>query len=213
MSTSPAVRLPGSRSWHQRRGQRAAGIIAAAIGSMLTAETSPESPDELQVLQDEEDKAEEGEELHEDRQTAGRQAAAGEDPGSSSGLARRISNRTKPARTRCRRPGRPAVLADSHPWLGASMIEYTSTTMPSTASTAPLTSSGGRAGQPTRATKRRVPARRRRPAPRAARTPTATTRPPGPVPQVSSPSTADPPATAAQTLTARVALLAWRRSR
>ena len=124
--------------------------------------------------------------------------------GSSSGLRRRISNRTKPARTTMPPPRPARVRADSHPWLGASMIEYTSTTMPITASTAPLTSRRGACGSADSGTKRRVPARA---------TAASTTFSPNTdghdqtsrtSPEVSSPSTADPPATAAQTLTARV---------
>ena len=102
-------------------------------------------------------------------------------------------------------PPRPArVRADSHPWLGASMIEYTSATMPVTASTAPLRSRRGACGSAVSGTNRRVPARA------AAASTTFSPNTDGhdqtsrTSPEVSSPSTADPPATAAQTLTARV---------
>jgi hypothetical protein len=84
------------------------------------------------------------------------------------------------------------------------MMEYTSATMPITASTAPLTSRRGAWGSADSGTKRMVPtmamAARATLSPNTDRHDHSSRR----APAASSPSTAPPPATAAQMLTARV---------
>src|ERR1039457_22763 len=206
MSVSPAaetVRVPSRVI--SAGASREVGSMVADMGSMLSAEISPESPRMncryCKAMKMNPNRAKNCMKI--DRLPAARPRWA-KTRGSSIGLRRLRSHRTKPARTATPAASPASVRTDSHPWLGASMMEYTSATMPITASTAPLTSRRGALGAADSGTKRMVATRAA-----VARTTFSpntdghdhTSRR---IPEASSPSTAAPPATAAQTLTARV---------
>jgi hypothetical protein len=103
---------------------RAEGIRAAAMGSMLSAESSPESPRMscryCRTIKMKPNMAKNCTKI--DRLPAAR-ARRAKTRGSSIGARRRSSKATKPARM-TRPAARPAsVRADVQPWPGASMIE------------------------------------------------------------------------------------------
>ncbi len=160
MSTSPAVQTARAPSRATSLGaSRAEGSRAADRGSMLAAETRPESPRmSCRYCSTMKMKPNMPKNCTKIDRLPAVSARCRKTRGSSRGAGRRRSHHTKPARTATPAARPASVRADVHPWSGASMMEYTSAIMPITASAAPPMSRRSAPGSADSGTKRTVPA-------------------------------------------------------